>query len=386
SLYCCSDGVRGRGAAVTYLSHRASFHSSEWIAPSNRGIKHLGSWGVRFLQVVFGIFAHDEERNLSYLLDDLQVQDILVAPDIKVEIHVLANGCFDRTFEFASRHELAEILSAQFLVHDLSESGKSRTWNRFVHEIAPPTADMLGFLDADIRISDPGHLSGLVRQLVARPDLKAFVSHPVPDASGATTMIARAILRGSGSSGNWRRSICGQCYLMPGPIARDMHLPLGLPVEDGFLSAMLRTDCMENLPGTQPIDGDPEISHVFEPERTLRGFLRHQMRIIIGGALNAALFTSLREAPDGYRRQILAKASEDSGWVGQQLKSQLPRRWYGWVPPHFLFKRTRNMLANLHRPRDFLRIPRIVAYFGLDLLVYLRAQLRMALGTGANFW
>jgi len=27
---------------VTYLSHTASFHSNERIAPSNRGIKHLG--------------------------------------------------------------------------------------------------------------------------------------------------------------------------------------------------------------------------------------------------------------------------------------------------------------------------------------------------------
>ena len=43
SLYCCSDGVRGRGAAVKYLSHNASFHSKEKIAPSNRGIKQLGN-------------------------------------------------------------------------------------------------------------------------------------------------------------------------------------------------------------------------------------------------------------------------------------------------------------------------------------------------------
>ena len=42
SLYCRSDGVRGRGAAMTYLSHSASFHSKEQIAPSNHGIKHLG--------------------------------------------------------------------------------------------------------------------------------------------------------------------------------------------------------------------------------------------------------------------------------------------------------------------------------------------------------
>ncbi len=46
SLYCCSDGVRGRGAPVTNLSHRASFHSVERIAPSNCGIKHLAYSGV----------------------------------------------------------------------------------------------------------------------------------------------------------------------------------------------------------------------------------------------------------------------------------------------------------------------------------------------------
>ncbi|WP_206069720.1 hypothetical protein, partial [Novosphingobium olei] len=47
SLYCCSDGVRGRGAPMTYLSHTASFHSNERIAPSNRGIKHLAIGRLR---------------------------------------------------------------------------------------------------------------------------------------------------------------------------------------------------------------------------------------------------------------------------------------------------------------------------------------------------
>jgi hypothetical protein len=48
SLYCCSDGVRGRGAPVTYLSHMASFHSNERIAPSNRGIKHWRRVATRY--------------------------------------------------------------------------------------------------------------------------------------------------------------------------------------------------------------------------------------------------------------------------------------------------------------------------------------------------
>jgi IS5 family transposase len=41
SLYCGSGCVRGRGAAVTYLSHNASFHSKEQIAPLKRGSKHF---------------------------------------------------------------------------------------------------------------------------------------------------------------------------------------------------------------------------------------------------------------------------------------------------------------------------------------------------------
>ncbi|KPQ22338.1 MAG: hypothetical protein HLUCCA24_00305, partial [Rhodobacteraceae bacterium HLUCCA24] len=40
SLYCSSDGLHGRGAAVTTSSDSASFHSCERITPSSPGIKH----------------------------------------------------------------------------------------------------------------------------------------------------------------------------------------------------------------------------------------------------------------------------------------------------------------------------------------------------------
>lgn len=43
--YRCSDGVRGRGARVTNLSHIACFHSCERIASSNHEIRHLASVG-----------------------------------------------------------------------------------------------------------------------------------------------------------------------------------------------------------------------------------------------------------------------------------------------------------------------------------------------------
>ena len=52
SLYCCSDGVRGRGAAVTYLSHNASLHSKEQIAPYNCGIEHLDINALKKLKLL----------------------------------------------------------------------------------------------------------------------------------------------------------------------------------------------------------------------------------------------------------------------------------------------------------------------------------------------
>ncbi|WP_211566729.1 hypothetical protein, partial [Gluconobacter kondonii] len=40
-LYCRSHGVRGRGAPMTYLAHKASFHSRENNTPSKHGTKQL---------------------------------------------------------------------------------------------------------------------------------------------------------------------------------------------------------------------------------------------------------------------------------------------------------------------------------------------------------
>ena len=44
-LYCSTDRLCRRGAAVKNLAHSASFHSKENNAPSKAGIKQLGHIG-----------------------------------------------------------------------------------------------------------------------------------------------------------------------------------------------------------------------------------------------------------------------------------------------------------------------------------------------------
>src|SRR3954447_17363735 len=45
-LYRSTDRLRRRGASMKNLAHSASFHSTEKIAPSKAGIKHLGNLHV----------------------------------------------------------------------------------------------------------------------------------------------------------------------------------------------------------------------------------------------------------------------------------------------------------------------------------------------------
>jgi len=42
---------------MTYLSHSASFHSKEQIAPSNRGIKHLAASSRRQADYTYSVLA-----------------------------------------------------------------------------------------------------------------------------------------------------------------------------------------------------------------------------------------------------------------------------------------------------------------------------------------
>lgn len=58
SLYCGSDSMRDRGASMTNVTYKASFHTKGRNAPSNRGIAHLhGASRLRF-EVTSGRGGH----------------------------------------------------------------------------------------------------------------------------------------------------------------------------------------------------------------------------------------------------------------------------------------------------------------------------------------
>lgn len=319
------------------------------------------------LRVDLGVFAHDEAAGIAAMVAGLQAQAV---PGVDLRLLVLANGCADDT--------AARARAAGAEVADLPQGGKSRTWNRFVHDLSRPGADLLVFADADISLPEPDALARLIAGLAARPALWVLNSQPVKDTAlrGARTLVQRLALRASGGLDDWKTAICGQFYAMPAARARRFRLPIGLPVEDGFLRAMVLTDGLRAPEDFTRIDGLDGVRHIYASETSLRGLVRHQERIVIGSAINAALFAHLRAQPDGQAE--MARLATDAAALPAVLRARLPRAPYGFVPFHFLVKR-------LARAR-LAKLPVALLGFGFDAIVYIRAQIRMARGAGAGFW
>jgi hypothetical protein len=271
------------------------------------------------------------------------------------------------------------------LVHDLPEGGKSRTWNRFVHHLARRDADVLVFCDTGIRWPDRAAIRHLAEGVLARGDLHVLNSEPVKDiaVAGPQGMVQRLIAAGAGGLDDWRRAICGQFYAMPGKAAQRYILPIGLPVEDGFLHAMIVTDRFTAADDYTLIDGLEGAWHIYPSERGIIALIRHQTRLVVGSAINAAVFRHLKA--EGFERiaRELSKAAADDTWLPGVLRLRLPRLPYAYVPLHFLVKRLGRRMPGTSWPR---RVGLKVLGFGFDLIVYLNAQMKMARGVGAGHW
>ncbi|MDZ4310149.1 MAG: glycosyltransferase [Cypionkella sp.] len=330
------------------------------------------------MRVDVGVFAHNEAAGIAAMVARLLEQDILRDPVFSVRILVLANGCSDETAAQAQRDGVEVV--------DLPEGGKSHTWNRFVQDLARRDADVLVFADADIAFCDAGALRRLVKALGAHwvinsQPVKDIVARP-EGLSGMDKIIAAA----GGGLDDWKTAICGQLYAMPAAVARRFHLPIGLPVEDGFLRAMVLTDAMTGPEDFSRIAGADGVFHIYSSERSINALIGHQTRIVIGSAINFAAFGAVSAVPVAQRHAELARAAGDPGWLGAVLRKALPRWPFGFVPGHFLIKRLTRAAAT---PRDLLRPKRLLVTilgFGFDLVVYCRAQWAMWRGTGVGHW
>jgi glycosyltransferase involved in cell wall biosynthesis len=341
------------------------------------------------LYVDIGMFAHNQDQIIEGTIRGLARQDIFRRKDVSVQVFILANGCVDETAKVA--RSVVETLDCahQIQVLDLKKGGKSRTWNVFVHEISRPEADQLIFCDADIEIPNADMLYRLSHILADRSDLSAASSLPVKDTvyrPGGLTPTDRLIVAGAGTLNSWKHAISGQLYTTRASVARSFHLPIGVAVEDGFVRAMVVTRVFSAPENLNLIDGEDDIFHVYASERSVSALVRHQVKIVIGSAVNAAVFSHLRDQPDGAIGRTLAQAARDENWVSNVLRKKLPTWPYGWVPFHFLTKRM-NFFKETTSDVTWKKVLFVVCVgVVFDAIVYVTAQIKMARGVGAGYW
>src|SRR6185295_8954554 len=107
--------------------------------------------------------------------------------------------------------------------------------------------DILVFLDADIGLPQRNTVASLVEFLDRRREIQATSSLPIKDIDYYPTklgLIETMISAGGRTSGhhNLRTTLCGQLYAMRSDAARRINLPIGLPVEDGFVRHAIITN------------------------------------------------------------------------------------------------------------------------------------------------
>lgn len=337
------------------------------------------------------VFAYNEAANMAKLIEDVARQTVFGRADVDIRLLILANGCTDDTVAvaIAARDRLEADLARRIEVMDFERGGKSRTMHHFIHVCSRGSADILGFMDADIHLPQTDTLDRMLGQLLTRPALQTFTSRPVKDVEhdgDGSSLMARIIAAGGGGLDDYRTAICGQLFMMRAAMARQIGLPDGLPVEDGFMRAMMVTDLLSAPEDLTRIDGDPEIYHIYESIRGIPELIRHQTRIVIGSVVNEVLFARIDRdaATQAEAHELLMSASADPQWLGRVLKESLPRRPYGYVPFNYLFWRLR---AYPDSGKTGLKSLLMLGLgFGLDLVVYLRASFHMMTRPSSGYW
>lgn len=173
--------------------------------------------------IVIGVLAHNEERRIAACLGSLPCGDKDIA------VHVIVNGAHDRTAQIARGF-------AGVTVHDWEQGGKSRSWNRFVHDELDAGAGMAVFVDGDAEIL-PGSIAALAQTLADHPQANAASGMP---ANGRKRDHYRAMLvRDHG--------LFGDLYALRGSFVdrlrdRGIRLPDDCIGDDGLIGALAKTD------------------------------------------------------------------------------------------------------------------------------------------------
>ena len=307
--------------------------------------------GHQPINLAIMILAKDEEKNVGRILDAIAAQSLCDRDDIALSVYVVANGCTDRTAAVA-QEAASGALNARGVaseVFDWAAPGKSRSWNRVVHDVIPLDADYILAIDADIEFVDRFVLAALFDHIRSRPNLAVVSGFPIKDTvrKANPTLIDRfslSISRQTRHSG----VINGSLYLARASCLRDIWLPDETPGEDGFLNAMVMTRGFSRTEQPDVVDQLADPTHYFEGHSPA-SYFAHEKRMIVGTMINRWIFEHLHSLgltePAGPMIQRLNRDNPD--WVEKIIVERSAGNWL--IPSELMFRRlapTRGLTAS----------------------------------------
>ena len=349
------------------------------------------------MKLSIGILAHNESGSIEVLLQSLSQQSLLTDANLKhqVEIVVVPNGCTDDT-AIVARNTLSKLVeysqaSWTWQVCEVEEAGKSNAWNLFIHQFAAPDSDFFYLMDADIQLHQSSTLENMLATLIQNPEYWIALDRPIKDVElkENKNWLEKLSVAVSKSSNEGQLYICGQLYCGRAEPLRKMHLPVGLPVEDGFLTQMVISEnfTIENPTFSKRIVRVKEASHVFEAYTNPWELIDHEVRVVVGIVVNGLLTNYLQQhCQDGKTAGMLIERwnQEDKYWL-DKLKSNSITEDKWSIPLSLVLRRYRS-LKNHSLQKALLRIPIATIAFLVDLSVFVRANNTLHHQAITNYW
>jgi hypothetical protein len=171
---------------------------------------------------------------------------------------------------------------------------------------------------------------------------------------------------------------------------RQIWMPKGLPVEDGFLYAMILTDCFRSEIDQSKIMRAANATHYYETLTSLKAIFQHELRIVIGTAVNCYFtwdFLKFATDPNGPGAGVTIKhlAGNDPLWYSKLINNAIQNHGFWVLPKGMLFRRFAN-LGSYNGPALIKRAIIAIIGFTLDVPVFFVANSRLKGGKAIGYW
>ena len=342
--------------------------------------------------ISIGIFAHNEEHNILATMESLASQDLFHRPQFsntKLIVSVIANGCTDATVQVTSDY-LKKQSSFDGQVIEINKAGKSHAWNQFVHNPEFSDVDYFVCMDSDIRFGCNTVISTLIQHLSGGDEayLAVDIAKKDTELKSYKTPFERISLLFSRYMRQGSTAVAGSLYCAKGDILRRVHMPVGLPVEDGFLRAMLVTDLFTQPDNSKRILVVDNVCHYFTPDDSLRTLFRHEERLLVGTFINSVIYgylwTEVEKAKKDAGILVFEKNNNDSQWV-KKLINQYRIDHERMIPRHFYYKYWQRW-QTLDTGLKIFSFPLIIIATLTKYYLLKKVERRLAQESGLGYW